>query len=407
MANEHEDLVARAEAAAKVVAPLAGQIEAERKLPEQAVKALVEARVFKLAVPRAIGGCEAKITTLIDVIETIARADGSAGWCAMIGATSGLMSVFVDADAAREMFGPHDAIAAGVTAPLGKAQRTADGYRVTGRWPFASGCEHAGWRMGGAILSDEPPAANGAPAMRCFIFRADQTRVIDTWHTSGLRGTGSHDLEVSDALVPTARSFSLFDPRRGDHAGVCAAPFFGLLATAVAAVAIGIARGALDAFLELATDETSARLEANDRAPRARPARCRSDRREDPRRPRAPRRRRRRRRARERVRQPGVTPRPRRPPRRRRPGDQRSCERRRPGLQRRGRHRDLPKEPASKALSRRARRHPARDGRAVRRCPRRPRAPRGGERHLDALSVATHVRLPQDTAVQVAVSAGT
>jgi indole-3-acetate monooxygenase len=252
MAND-EELLARAAAAARVVAPLATRIETERRLPAEAVQALVDARVFKLAVPRAFGGCEATVATLIDVVETIARADGSAGWCAMIGATSGLMSVHVDAATAREIFGPDDAIAAGVTAPMGVAQTTADGYRVTGRWPFASGCEHAGWRMGGAIVSDAPPAANGAPAMRCLIFQADQTRVIDTWHTSGLRGTGSHDLEVSDALVPRARSFSLFERPAADYRGVCAAPFFGLLATAVAAVAIGIARGALDAFLELAT----------------------------------------------------------------------------------------------------------------------------------------------------------
>ncbi|HEY1957199.1 MAG TPA: acyl-CoA dehydrogenase family protein [Polyangiaceae bacterium] len=237
--SSKEGAVARA---AAVIAPLSAAIEEGRRLPREAVDALVEARVFRLAVPRAYGGDQADVATLIDAIETIARADGSAGWCAMIGATTGLMSVFVDEKTAIEIYGPDDAITCGVTAPLGVATKTAEGFRVRGRWPFASGCEHSGWRMGTALLDGVP---------RCMIFRAEQTRVIDTWQTSGLRGTGSHDFEVDDVLVPERFSFSLFDERRR-FGGVCAMPFFGLLATSVAAVAVGIARGALDAFLDVA-----------------------------------------------------------------------------------------------------------------------------------------------------------
>ena len=309
----------------------------------------------------------------------------------MIGATSGLMSVYVDAATAREIFGPDDAIAAGVTAPMGMAQATADGYRVTGRWPFASGCEHAGWRMGGAILTDEPKAANGAPAMRCLIFRADQTRVVDTWHVSGLRGTGSHDVEVSDALVPRARSFSLFERPPGDHRGVCAAPFFGLLATAVAAVAIGIARGALDAFLELATEKRPlgskrtiahrelvqldvAKAEAKIRGAHALLIDAAGEA------------------EREALADHAASLRARAVLRAAAAhATSEAASAVEPRLRRRRRDRDLPKEPAAKALSRRPRRHPARHGRARRGRPRRPRAPRRRERHLAALNARRRV----------------
>ncbi len=106
--------------------------------------------------------------------------------------------------------------------------------------------------MGGAIVDGEPPLPSGMPSPRCMIFRAEDTRVVDTWTTSGLRGTGSHDLEVEDVFVPASRSFSLLGERSARFGGVCAMPFFGLLATSVAAVAVGIARGALDAFVGLA-----------------------------------------------------------------------------------------------------------------------------------------------------------
>jgi alkylation response protein AidB-like acyl-CoA dehydrogenase len=231
-------LVARARESAAVIAPLAPRIEAERRLPAEAVAALVDRNLLKLVVARAYGGEEASIATLLAVIEEIARADGSAGWCTMIHASSGLMSAFLDDAVAREVYGPRDAITCGVFAPMGRATKVEGGYRVTGRWPFASGCEHSTWRMGGASIDGEPDP-------RSFLFRAGETRVIDTWDVSGLRGTGSHDIEVTDVFVPAGHTLSLLEPR-------LPVPFFGVLAAAVAAVGLGIARAAVDAFIELA-----------------------------------------------------------------------------------------------------------------------------------------------------------
>jgi len=161
------------------------------------------------------------------------------------------MCGFLHEEVAREVFGPTDATTCGVFAPMGRATPVEDGYRVTGRWAFASGCEHSQWRMGGALVegaSDSLPG--GGPDVRSMLFRAEDTHVIDTWDVSGLRGTGSHDLEVSDVFVPAARSFSLItDKPRGSLHGV---PFFGALAAGVAAVALGIARSAIDTLVALA-----------------------------------------------------------------------------------------------------------------------------------------------------------
>jgi alkylation response protein AidB-like acyl-CoA dehydrogenase len=240
-------VVARAKAAAEEIAPLAPRIESERRLPREAVDALVRAGVFKLLVPKVYGGAQVHPATVLAVIEQIARADGSAGWCTMIGATSGLMSVYLEDDLAREVYGPDDAITCGVFAPMGRATPVDDGYRVSGRWPFASGCEHSQWRMGGAIVGSDPE-------IRSVLFRASETKVIDTWDTSGLRGTGSHDIEVTDVVVPRSRTFALLGDRP-KHEGYTL-PFFGVLASGVAAVGLGIARAAIDTFVATAKTKT-------------------------------------------------------------------------------------------------------------------------------------------------------
>jgi alkylation response protein AidB-like acyl-CoA dehydrogenase len=248
------ELLLRARRAAAEIAPRAREIEAERRLPPTVVDALVQAGVFKLLVPRAYGGAEASLATLVAVLEELAAADGSAGWCAMVGASSGLMAGFLSDDVARAVYGPDDAITCGVFAPMGRAVPVADGYRVSGRWTFASGCQHSTWCMGGAIVAGNGVApAGGAPDVRSMLFHASEIRIIDTWDTSGLRGTGSHDFVVDDVIVPAGRSFSLFTS--GHALAPYRAAFFGGLAAGVAAVALGIARAAIDAFVALARDK--------------------------------------------------------------------------------------------------------------------------------------------------------
>ncbi|TMQ07148.1 MAG: hydroxylase [Deltaproteobacteria bacterium] len=220
-----------------VVASMIPRIEAERRLPREVVDAFVAAGIFKLMVPRAYGGADASVREAIEVIEAISRVDGSAGWCANISILSGTMAHFLDEATAREVYGPADAITCGVFAPTGTAVPEGDGYRVSGRWSFASGCEYSGWRMAGVIVP-------GSPRPLHCLLRADQTRIVDTWDACGLRGTGSHDFVADDALVPRARTFSLVITP--DRAG------FGPLAAGIAAVSLGVARAAIDSFVATA-----------------------------------------------------------------------------------------------------------------------------------------------------------
>jgi alkylation response protein AidB-like acyl-CoA dehydrogenase len=228
------------------------RIERDRRLPLDLVRSLARIGVFRLCVPRALGGAEAEPATLLAVLEELSRADGSTGWCAMIGATSGLLSAYLPESEARAIYGASpDVISGGVFAPTASATLRDGQYRVSGRWRFASGCQHCDWLMGGCVVQDDGP-----PRARMVLFPAADAEIIDTWTVSGLRGTGSHDIAVRDLLVPATRSASLTHDRPVASGALYAFPLFGLLAIGVAAVALGIARRALDEIVALAVAKT-------------------------------------------------------------------------------------------------------------------------------------------------------
>jgi len=240
---------------ARTAARLAADSERERRLPDELVAAMTDAGVFRLVVPKAAGGLEEHPAVLVDVVEKIARGDGAAGWCAAIGATSGLLAAYLPEATAAEVYGPPKTISGGVFAPRGRATPTEGGYRVTGRWPFASGCTHCDWLMGGCVVEcdgelDKLPS--GMPDVRLMLAPADEVTIHDTWDVMGLRGTGSHDIEMSDLFIPEDRSASMISDRPTATGPLYAFPQFGLLAIAIGAVGLGIARGALDDVLAMA-----------------------------------------------------------------------------------------------------------------------------------------------------------
>jgi alkylation response protein AidB-like acyl-CoA dehydrogenase len=250
--------------AARALAPAirarADEIERGRRLPPDLVADLAAAGIFRLCVPRAYGGGESDVATLLGALEEVAGADGSAGWCAMIGATSGVLAAYLPPEAAREIYGAAPgAVTGGVFAPRGEAVAAGGGYRVSGRWPFASGCEHCAWLMGGCVVVEGGAPrllARGLPDSRLMLFPAAEAQVIDTWTVAGLRGTGSHDIAVAGIFVPAARAVSLITDRPREPGPLYAFPVFGLLALGIAAVAVGIARSALDELARLATVKT-------------------------------------------------------------------------------------------------------------------------------------------------------
>lgn len=229
-------------------AELADVTESGRRLPAELVSAFRGEGLFSMCTPASLGGGEVPVAEMVEAVETIATADAAAAWCVMIQATSGVLGAYLQPDVAAEIFGRGDAVLGGVYAPLGRAKVVPGGYRVTGRWPFASGSGHCTWLSGGATLEQGPP--------RMMTFPASEVTIVDTWQVSGLAGTGSNDIQVDDVFVPAGRSVSLTSDRPVEKGVLYKFPVFGFLALGIAAVALGTARGAIDDILDLAGAKT-------------------------------------------------------------------------------------------------------------------------------------------------------
>jgi alkylation response protein AidB-like acyl-CoA dehydrogenase len=245
--------------AARDLAPMAREAaleaERERRLPAPLVAAISEAGLFRMLVPRELGGAEATPAQLVDAVEALANGDGAAGWCLAVLSTSGMLAAYLPEEQAAEVYGDPHGIAGGVFAPKGRAVEGPDGLLASGRWPFASGCEHCDWLMGGCLVERDGEVAkleSGAPDIRLLLFPAREVTIHDTWNVAGLRGTGSHDIEVSERLCPPQRSVSLISDSPRAAGPLYAFPVFGLLALSIAAVGLGIARAAVEELVAVA-----------------------------------------------------------------------------------------------------------------------------------------------------------
>ena len=240
-------------------------IDLDRALPSVLVEKLRGAGMFHLWLPEALGGPELHPADFLPVIEALARADGSVGWCATNACVLSLRAGSLPERTARDIFGKR-AIAAGAAHPMGKAVAVEGGFRVTGRWPYVSGIGHSDWLGSSSIIQvgGAPRLGpSGLPEMRFMFFPKSDADVIDNWNVSGMRGTGSHDFAVSDVFVPdshTIPSLSLVPTQPGTLYRV---PPLSLFILALACVALGIARAAIDALIELAELKTPMRSKAS------------------------------------------------------------------------------------------------------------------------------------------------
>jgi len=255
-----ETPVAAAERLALLAQERAPYAEQERRLAPDLVDELARAGLFRLLVPEAVGGSEASPVTMVESVEALARGDASAAWCVAVAATSGLLLAYLPEPAAATVFDRPDVVLGGVFAPRGRARIEGDGFRVSGRWPFASGSSHCDWLMGGCLV--ESPSGElltrpgGMPDIRLMLAPASEVVIHDTWHVTGLRGTGSNDIEFDGLLIPRELTGSVFTEPPVQPGALYLFPLFGLLAVAIAAVALGNARGALDELIVLASEKT-------------------------------------------------------------------------------------------------------------------------------------------------------
>lgn len=248
-------ILAAAGALAPVVEKRAAEIAGARRLPADLVAQMKEAGVFRMPMPRAWGGPEMTPRSQMEVVEILSAADPSVGWCAMIGSDGGFYGAFLEERAARALYPDLDHVTAGLLQPAGRAVRVPGGYRISGRWGFGSGCTHADVLIGGCLVFDgDAPvmSARGMPEWRVMLAPAASWQVLDTWHTTGLAGSGSNDYVTQDLFVPEEHSFSLFEPARRREPLYA---FNGMFFANMHGVPLGLARRAIDTVRVLAGEK--------------------------------------------------------------------------------------------------------------------------------------------------------
>jgi alkylation response protein AidB-like acyl-CoA dehydrogenase len=229
-------------------------------MPRPLFEALRDVGVFRMSVPKAVGGAEVDEETIVQAIEELARQDGSVGWNVMIASNAAVAAAYLPVAALREVYrgGPNTVIA-GALLPQGAAIPVPGGFRLTGRWTFASGCHQADWMVGSStVMAHGTPRLrpDGRPDIRTFFLPVGDCEILDTWHTAGLRGTGSHDWQVTDVFVPEERSFPVLRDGSSEPGSLYIKDFAAYAGPRVAAVALGLAREAIASFTALAMAKT-------------------------------------------------------------------------------------------------------------------------------------------------------
>ncbi len=256
------DWLGRVRALAPRIAAAAAEIERERRLPERLVAELRAAGMFSLLIPRPFSGAELDPPSFVAILEAIAAIDASTAWCLGQNNVCASVAAFIPADAAEEIFGGEQpAILAWGAGFGGRAATVAGGYRVSGKWSFASGGHHAGWLGGHCLVTEEDGrerrGPDGKTVTRTMLFPASATALQDIWHVIGLRGTGSDSYAVENLFVPEAHSLARDEPAERRYSG----PLYqyssnSLFGSGFAGVALGIARAMLDALIALAREKT-------------------------------------------------------------------------------------------------------------------------------------------------------
>jgi alkylation response protein AidB-like acyl-CoA dehydrogenase len=256
-------VIARAEAVQPMVAAAANDIERDRRLPAALLDRLHEAELFRLMLPRSSNGIETDPVTFFHVIETIAKADASTAWCLSQAGGCAMSAAYLDLPVAHAIFGDDPrAVLAWGPGPKVRAVECEGGYRVTGVWAFASGGRHATWlgahcpifKADGSLRLDD----NGVPQERTMLVRSEDVAWTDIWNTVGLRGTASDQFALDDFLVRADHSITREFDRECRESG----PLYRMgsatcYQVGFAGVACGIARGALDCFVDIARNKVA------------------------------------------------------------------------------------------------------------------------------------------------------
>ena len=246
-----EALLNDAQRLSKSFALRSAEFEQARRLPADVSDAMAKAGIYRMFVPQSLGGSETSPLVSSQVFETLAQGDAACGWVAFIAATSGSSLARIETSAAKQMFASPQTMLAGVFAPNGKAVKSGEDYILNGQWQWGSGTQNADWVLAGSMVIDPEQPADAKPRAHMCLVPKDAIEFLDTWHSTGLRGTGSTDFKLTDHRVPSAHIVGL-EVRKMPDTPLFQFPNFTLLALGIGAVSMGIARAALNEFVGLA-----------------------------------------------------------------------------------------------------------------------------------------------------------
>ena len=255
-------LKARIAALAPLVAEHREAMERERRLPRAVFQAIAEAGLLRLWAPRAMGGWELSPADFMAVVEAAAAVDGSVGWIVGNGGGMSRAAGHLPEAVARPWFSDPNAFVVATNGAIGQAHPVDGGYRISGRWPFASGIHHASLVAPACRVADD---SGQGTVLLCYL-PAEHAEVIDNWRVSGLRGSGSCDYTLSDVFVPIEHTHDMLNPPATQPGAVYRWPAISAFAATVSVVPLGIARAALDTF----TNSLAARARPGAAAPRDR-----------------------------------------------------------------------------------------------------------------------------------------
>ncbi len=252
-----DDILEAARALRPQIRAAAAEIERERRLPLTLVQAMKDAGVFRMPMPRIWGGPEVDPLMQVRIVEELSAADPSVGWCAMIGSDGGYFSAFLEDSVGRALYPDLDLVTGSSTRPTGRAVLTKGGYRVGGRWVFSSGCQHSTYLVANCFVFEDDDSQrfleDGKPESLLCYLPAEHCEILDTWTTTGLRGSGSHDFAAEDVFVPAEQTFNPWTSPIQREGPLYAFPFMFIVNGA--GVPLGTARAAIDALVELATEK--------------------------------------------------------------------------------------------------------------------------------------------------------
>lgn len=223
-------------------------------LTEPLLNLIYEKEWLKIMIPKACGGKDWPLPRIVQLFETLAYADGNLGWCINLGAGANLFAGYLEQETAVQIFSNPKIWCAGSGAASGKAFREKGGYRVSGKWKYASGSLHATHLTANCFIYDEsglPISEDGNQVFRSFIFPAEEANILDTWHTTGLKATNSNDFESENIFVPDNHVFSLLSPSPFAESPLFKFPFDSLAVINMACMPTGIALHFLELFENL------------------------------------------------------------------------------------------------------------------------------------------------------------